>query len=107
MAFILHPDFELYKRKDAGFQRRKQVLTSLFLSSSAGIGVHNVTVSQWETGAYLPQTVKLKKLVKALHVSEADLLNDSSSNNTGWVLHIKVANSFSQEVIDLTKKLLP
>ena len=41
------------------------------------VGVHLNTISQWENGIYAPKTEKIKKLAKALNVTELELLNGS------------------------------
>lgn len=39
------------------------------------VGVHINTISQWENGAYIPNTVNIAKLANALECEETDLLN--------------------------------
>ena len=43
------------------------------------IGVHMNTISQWENGAYVPKTPKLKKLAEVFNVTETELLNGPAS----------------------------
>lgn len=66
------------------------------------IGVSLLTLFRWEKGERHPRTEDIKKLAKALHISEAELFLEQSGS---WALRIEVANDFKQEVIDLTKKV--
>ena len=68
------------------------------------IGVHETTIRRWENDDNTtPRLEEIKALAKALRVSEQDLLNDSNSTqSSGWVLNIRTANDFTEEVIDLT-----
>ena len=81
--------------------RKKTGLTQEQLAEI--VGVSPITVSWWENDKYLPKTQSIKALAKALNVPEQDLLNDSNSTqSSGWVLNIRTANDFTEEVIDLT-----
>ena len=64
--------------------RKKAGLTQEELAEA--IGVHSVTVSQWESDTYLPKTQNIKALAKALDVPENDLLNDSFAPPFGATL---------------------
>ena len=86
--------------------RKKAGLTQEQLAEA--IGVHSVTVSQWENDTYLPKTLNIKALATALGVPEADLLNDTHPVNSGdWTIRINVADNFYQEVIDLKGNIQP
>lgn len=81
-------------RKNAG-------LTQSELANLIGISIK--TVQRWELEQRQPRVEEIKALAKALNVSEQDLLNDNSSTqSSGWVLNIKTASDFTEEVIDLT-----
>ena len=81
--------------------RKKTGLTQEQLAEI--VGVSPITISWWENDKYLPKTQSIKALAKALNVPEQDLLNDSNSTqSSGWVLSIRTANDFTEEVIDLT-----
>ena len=85
--------------------RKKAGLTQEDLAEA--IGVHSVTVSQWESNSFLPKTLNIKAIAKALGVSEAELLQDSPGNPGDWTIRINVADQFSQEVIDLNGNIQP
>ena len=85
--------------------RKKAGLTQEELAEA--IGVHSVTVSQWESNSFLPKTLNIKAIAKALGVSEAELLQDSPGNPGDWTIRINVADQFSQEVIDLNGNIQP
>ena len=85
--------------------RKKAGLTQEELAEA--IGVHSVTVSQWESNSFLPKTLNIKAIAQALGVSEADLLQDSPGNPGDWTIRINVADQFSQEVIDLNGNIQP
>ena len=61
-----------------------------------------MTVRRWEWGDSTPNLHDIKQLAEALHVSEQQLLSPDKEASR-WVLTIKVAQDFSQEVIDLSK----
>ena len=70
------------------------------------IGVSLLTLFRWEKGERQPRVEDIRKLANALNVSENDLLsNDISTQPKGWVLTVKIAQDFSEEVIDLSKGL--
>ncbi len=65
-----------------------------------------MTVRRWESGKSNPRIEEVKKIAEALHVSENDLLYDNQTNNNNqWVLQIRIAHSFNQEVFDMTKNV--
>ena len=67
------------------------------------INVSLKTVQRWEKNERQPRIEEVKKLTQVLHVSESDLLNDYSTQPSGWVLNIRIAHTLEQEVIDLSK----
>ena len=70
------------------------------------IGVHETTIRRWENGSKgTPSIEEIHKLCKALNVSEADLLNGPAPDAKKWVLQIKIADDFTQEVIDMAKSV--
>ena len=84
--------------------RKKAGLTQEDLAEK--VGVHLITVSRWENDIDTPKTFKIKPLALALNVSENDLLYDNQTNNNNqWVLQIRIAHSFNQEVVDMTKNV--
>ncbi|MBQ4400971.1 MAG: helix-turn-helix transcriptional regulator [Synergistaceae bacterium] len=87
--------------------RKKAGLTQEELAEA--IGVHSVTVSQWESDTYLPKTQNIKALAKALGVPENDLLNDTSPDGESgeWTIRINVADKFTLEVVDLKGNIQP
>lgn len=64
------------------------------------LGVHEITVRRWELGQREPRLEDIKALAKALNVSEAELLNDSQSQD--WVLQIKIADGKKGGFFDMT-----
>lgn len=64
--------------------RKKAGLTQDELAEC--VGVHLNTISRWENGIDTPKTFKIKRLAEALHVSEADLLNDPQPNGMQLVV---------------------
>ncbi len=78
-------------RKKAGFTQ--EVLAKL-------INFSLKTVQRWEKGEQHPRTNELKKLAKALNVTEEELLNGEKI--TDWVLTVKISQSY-KEVIELGK----
>ena len=69
------------------------------------VGVHETTIRRWETnGKGTPSIDEISRLADALHSSEAELLNEDSEVQ-GWVLTVKIADDFREEVIDLTKEV--
>ena len=83
--------------------RKKSGLTQEQLAEA--VGVNPITISWWENDKYLPKTQSIKALAKPLHVSEADLLNDSPDISGEWLLSITVRQELKEEVIDLSKPI--
>ena len=81
--------------------RKKSGLTQAELAFT--VGVHETSIRRWETGDRLPNAEYVKKLAEALHVNEQQLFRDEASRPSGWVLTIRVADSFKEEVIDMTR----
>lgn len=71
------------------------------------INVSLKTVQRWEKNERQPRIEEVKKLALALHVSESDLFYDYSTQNQKWVLTVKIAHDFKEEVIDLRKGIEP
>ena len=69
------------------------------------IGVHETTIRRWEKGQQQPRVEEIRKLSQALQVSEDELLNGQSYENACWVLQVKIAQDFKEEVIDMTKSI--
>ena len=63
------------------------------------------TIQRWEWGQHTPRLEDIKQLCKVLNVSEADLLNGPAPDAKRWVLQIKIADDFTQEVIDMAKSV--
>ena len=85
--------------------RKKSGLTQEELADK--INVTTKTLQRWEYGYSLPNAEYVKKLAEALQVNEQQLFRDEASGPSGWVLTIRVADSFAGEVIDVTKSLIP
>ena len=81
--------------------RKKSGLTQEQLAEA--VGVNPITISWWENDKFLPKTQSIKALAKALGVSEAELLNDSQSQD--WVLQIKIADGKKGGFFDMTTNI--
>ena len=81
--------------------RKKSGLTQEELAHKSGFSI--MTIRRWEWGATHPSIEDVKKLAEALHVNEQQLFRDEASGPSGWVLTIRVADSFKEEVIDMTR----
>ena len=60
--------------------RKKRGLSQAKLSEM--VDVHENTLRRWETEEFTPRADDITKLAKALHVTEAELLNGPAT--TGW-----------------------
>lgn len=66
-----------------------------------------MTVRRWEWGERTPRVDDIKKLALALGVSDSDLLDDTSTQSHDWVLTVRFAHDFREEVFDLSKGIDP
>ena len=81
--------------------RKKAGLTQTKLGEL--IGVSLLTVFRWENGERSPRMDNIKKIAEVLHVSDAELLSEQQYENHSWVLQIKIAHDFREEMFDLSK----
>ncbi len=66
------------------------------------VNVHFNSISLWENDKNSPHLYELKKICKALNISESELLSDDNSNGGGeWVLEVKMADNM-KEFFDVT-----
>ena len=80
--------------------RKKAGLTQEELAYK--VDVTRKTIGNWEADNATPNLQDIKRLAEVLHVSEQQLLSPDKGASR-WVLTIKVAEEFSEEVIDLAK----
>lgn len=72
------------------------------------VGVHETTIRRWENSHYTPDARVVSLLADALHVSVSDLFNDPAPDTQGeWVINIKTAQNFTEEVVDLSGNVMP
>ena len=81
--------------------RRKARLTQEELANL--VKVSPITERRWEWGERIPRVDDIKKIARALGVSVDDLLHENRTQSSGWVLTVRIANDFREEVIDLSK----
>ena len=81
--------------------RKSKGLTQEELADRLELSI--MTVRRWEWGERTPRIDDIKKLAHALGVPDSDLLNDSSTQSHDWVLTVRIAHDFREEVIDLSK----
>lgn len=62
------------------------------------------TVQRWETNARQPRIDEIRKLAQALSVTEQELLA-GEPKATEWILTVKIAEEFQEEVIDVNKNV--
>ena len=67
------------------------------------LDVQRNTVWRWVNDKATPESNLLQKLATLLHVSVDDLLHENRTQSSGWVLTVRIANDFREEVIDLSK----
>ncbi|MBR0250667.1 MAG: helix-turn-helix domain-containing protein [Synergistaceae bacterium] len=67
------------------------------------INVSLKTVQRWEKNERQPRIEEVKNLALALHVSEQDLIHDSGTQSSDWVVSVRIAQNLHEEVIDLSK----
>ena len=68
--------------------------------------ISDVTVNRWEQDTRQPRMEELKNLAAALNVTEDELLNGVPEQG-GWVLQIKIATEFKEEIIDMRGQTMP
>ena len=61
------------------------------------------TVWRWINNKATPESKNLHDLATLLHVSVDELLNGAPEET--WVLTVKIADNFTQEVIDVSKRV--
>ena len=85
--------------------RKRAGLTQEQLAEAVGVHINNV--SRWEKDEFIPKTLKIKAIAEALGVPETVLLNGQPEDlqSSGWVLTVKIAHSFSEEVIDMSRNI--
>ena len=81
--------------------RKKAGLTQEELADRSGFSI--ATIRRWEWGERIPRVDDIKKIARALGVSVDDLLHENRTQSSGWVLTVRIANDFREEVIDLSK----
>ena len=81
--------------------REKKGLTQQKLADDISVSLK--TVQRWEKNERQPRIEEVKKIALALHVSVDDLLHENRTQSSGWVLTVRIANDFREEVIDLSK----
>ena len=80
--------------------RKKSGLTQPELAEL--IGVHETTIRRWENNySGKPGMENIKALAKALNVTEQDLLNDPPTDNSGWVLTVRMVGDCREEVLKM------
>ena len=62
------------------------------------------TFIRWENGETQPRIDEILRLAQALHVSEQELLTGDTKAKT-WVLTVKIADDFREEVIDVNRSV--
>ena len=62
------------------------------------------TFIRWENGETQPRIDEILRLAQALHVSEQELLTGDPEAKT-WVLTVKIADDFREEVIDVNRSV--
>ncbi len=97
------PDNETFGQRLARL-RKKAGITQEKLAEM--LDVSYMTVRRWEWGKNAPRLDEAKKIAAALNVSEEELLNGAPEQG-GWVLQIKIATEFKEEIIDMRAKVLP
>lgn len=80
--------------------RKKSGLTQEELAYRVDVSL--MTIRRWEWGESIPNMQNIKWLAEVLHVSEQQLLSPDREASR-WVLSIKVAQDFTEEVINVAK----
>ena len=84
--------------------RKKSGLTQEKLAEI--LNVSFMTIRRWEWGKNIPRVDDIKELAAALNVTEDELLNGVPEQG-GWVLQIKIATEFKEEIIDMRGNNIP
>ena len=90
-------------------QRLRQLLKKEKLSQQEVADELNIprnTVWRWINNQATPESNNLHKLAALLHITVDELLNGAPEQG-GWVLQIKIATEFKEEIIDMRAKVLP
>ena len=82
-------------RKNAGLNQEE-------LSDKVRISLR--TIQRWENGEFEPRREDIRKLAQALNVSEQELLTEELKTSE-WVLTVKIAEEFKEEVIDVSRNV--
>jgi len=70
------------------------------------LDVSYMTVRRWEWGKSRPRIDEMKSIAAALNVSE-ELLMNGEPEQGGWVLQIKIATEYKEEIIDMRAPKVP
>ena len=62
-----------------------------------------MTIRRWEADKIVPRMSEIKAIAHALGIPDSDLLDDTSTQSHDWVLTVRIAHDFREEVIDLSK----
>ena len=82
-------------RKKAGFLQKE---------IAERLGVATITYKRYENNKSTPRANEIKKLAKALNVTEEELLNGDNSSKQ-WILQISTADKFKEDIDMSGKKL--
>lgn len=82
--------------------RKKAGLTQTELAEL--VNMHETTIRRWENAKGIPRIEEIKKLAKALNVTEEELLNGDNSSKQ-WILQISTADKFKEDIDMSGKKL--
>lgn len=66
-----------------------------------------MTIRRWEADKIVPRMNEIKAIAHALGVPDSDLLDDNSTQSHDWVLTVRIAHDFREEVFDLSKGVDP
>lgn len=89
-------------------QRLRKLLKQCRLSQqnvADALDIPRNTVWRWINGKAIPESTNIQNLARLLNISVDDLLNGSAPDAKKWVLQIKIADDFTQEVIDMAKNV--
>lgn len=81
--------------------REKTGLSQAKLSEQVNVSLK--TVQRWEKDERQPRIEEVLKLAEVLGISEGELLNGSPEQPGQWVLQIRIAHEFREEVIDMRR----